>query len=200
MRLFFWMRQVAFGSKTEPDYNLDQLINLYFQKTVLAYAVFFLVYVAGMLGVLGWLTRRQSRAPSALRAHAQLVERFRSFAYPSIAGLFGSSSVLFAKSVGKLVQSSIVGQEGASDQWTRGETYVLLLALLVSLVLQTLFLNAGLAHPDGTMLYVVPIYIAFWVVSSCAVGMVRFQPCLAFVFGSIATRCCVLMIWAALLW
>lgn len=150
---------VVFGSKDEPSYDLQALEALYFQPAVYAYAALFVAYVGGVLAALAHLDRRRVHSPAA--------ERFRALAFPSVAGAFGSASVLFAKSVGQLALTTVQG----ANQFGHGETYALLVALLTAVGLQTALLNRGLAL--HAVLFVVPVYQAFWVVSSCAVGMVR---------------------------
>jgi len=94
---------------------------------------------------------------------------FRAFAYPSLAGVFGAHSVLFAKSATEPVKATAAG----NNQFNNPLAYFFVLFLIGMVYLQMKFLNLGLSKADA--LYVVPVYQVCWVVMNAVVGMTYFR-------------------------
>lgn len=175
---------ITFGNKEETEYTLGQLLDFYQETQFVVYFIVFLSYVFGTFGAL-WYYQNRQRASDRTRGWI----RWHAFAYPSLAGAFGAHSVLFAKSGGELVRVTSRG----NNQFSHPVSYVIILLMVVSLVLQMRLLNAGLKHADA--LFVVPVYQVCWVIMNCIVGMTYFKDyenmsalqILAFVVGVIIT-------------
>lgn len=86
---------LVFGSKSDHEYTLETLVDLYSQPLFIGYACFFVIYVAAMVVLLRYLTIKKRRRRHSFTPFDAKMERF---AYPSLAGAFGAHSVLFAKS------------------------------------------------------------------------------------------------------
>lgn len=91
--------------------------------------------------------------------------------YAAAGGLAGSCSVLFGKSVAEIVKPGITDGDGSG--WGRYETYLIIMAMSVTLYFQMKGLNGGLAfHPA---VFVLPVYQTCWIMGSIVGGGVYFR-------------------------
>merc|ERR1711907_698041 len=91
------------------------------------------------------------------------------FAFPAMAGAIGAQSVLFAKCSVELITNAAYGTENIFQY---PETYLLMLATAVTVVLQVTWINRGLRYFDTS--YMVPVFQAFWIPLSVMSGLIFF--------------------------
>jgi hypothetical protein len=155
---------ISFGSKGETKATLHDMALLFLRPLFIVYVVIAFVY-AGFVGVYMRYYRRR-------RARGRLTPReihLHSCVFPTLAGLCGGHSVLFAKACGQIV---IVTADG-ENQFIYWGTYMLFFLLGAFLFLQVKFLNMGLVRANA--LLVVPVYQVSWVFANATVGMVYWR-------------------------
>lgn len=87
-----------------------------------------------------------------------------------MAGSIGAQSVLFAKCSVELLSNTFHGIENSFDHV---ETYFLIAAMGVTVILQVTWINRGLRYFDTS--YMVPVFQAFWIPLSVLSGLIFFQ-------------------------
>jgi hypothetical protein len=155
---------ISFGSKGETNATLHDMALLFLRPLFIVYVCIAFVY-AGLMGVYMRYYRR-------LRARGTLTPgqiHLHSCVFPTIAGLCGGHSVLFAKACGQIV---IVTSDG-DNQFVFWGTYMLFVLMGLFLFLQVKFLNMGLVRANA--LLVVPVYQVSWVFANATVGMVYWR-------------------------
>ncbi|OQS02391.1 hypothetical protein THRCLA_05234 [Thraustotheca clavata] len=163
---------VVFASHNSPSYTLDDLKLLYDNTGTIVYFVIVLILILLHYTVIKCVEslNMSSRRHRMINVGKPAVwSTVRLVAYSGMGGLMGGQSVLFAKSTAELVKSAING----GDCFQHPETYAIIVALGVCLVLQMHFLNGGLVNYDA--LSVVPIYQAYWIISGVMGGAIYFQ-------------------------
>jgi hypothetical protein len=151
----------VFGKHDDTSYTLKQLIDLYLRWDMLIYAVitvsFLLVlYVHynrtnstssiypyqfnnpnnGRFSMLR-SAQRVLRKKGALSAEYKSILKTHPLSYAGLAGVFGAQSVMFAKSVTELIKETTQG----NNQFDKPLTYVLLLAMVLTIAVQVMKLN-----------------------------------------------------------
>jgi len=101
----------------------------------------------------------------------QKVRLLHGFCKSAAGGLAGSCSVLFGKSVAEIVKPCFTDGDGSG--FGKYQTYLVILAMAGTLVVQMKGLNEGLEfHPA---VFVVPVYQTFWIMGSIIGGGVYFK-------------------------
>lgn len=101
----------------------------------------------------------------------QKLRLFHGFCKAAAGGLAGSCSVLFGKGVAEIVKPCFTDNDGSG--FTHYQTYLIILAMAGTLVIQMKGLNGGLEfHPA---VFVVPVYQTFWIMGSIIGGGVYFK-------------------------
>lgn len=117
-------------------------------------------------------TIKDAATPMAMLKHIpQHLRLFHGFCFAAAGGLAGSCSVLFGKSIAELIKPGFThGNHGA---WEEYQTYLIIVAMVCTLLVQMKGLNSGLAfHPA---VYIVPVYQSFWIMGSIVGGSVYFK-------------------------
>lgn len=152
---------VIFAGHSTPEYELQDLIDLYQQHAMYAYMFFVFVFLAALFGLTKYIEKTHNFENGI----------YHIVCYGGIAGTFGGQSVLLAKSTVELLKSAIWGADGAAV-FTNVAPYLILCGLIICLVFQVFFLNGGLARFDA--LVVVPVYQSFWILMSVLGGIMYF--------------------------
>ncbi|KAJ1620157.1 magnesium transporter, partial [Pavlovales sp. CCMP2436] len=95
-------------------------------------------------------------------------------AYPILASMYATWTVLLIKSIGELIKETFRG----NNQLLRWETYMLLIGVIISAPSQLRYLNAGLRHFEA--LFIVPVFYVFWIFGSITVGGIYFDEFMGF--------------------
>lgn len=152
---------IIFASHVEKGYSLEQLKSLYAKDRMLIYGII----VPSMLLFHYYLIHSVSKSPiitSNYRNKSGMV------GYAGFAGIAGGQSVLFAKSTIELIKDASHGNRVFYDP----VTYLIILMMIGSLLIQISFLNGGLKGYDA--LKVIPVYQSYWILSSVLGGLVYF--------------------------
>jgi hypothetical protein len=96
-------------------------------------------------------------------------EKWHPLLYCTLSGLFGGESVLMAKTTAVLLRATMDGD----NQFTKGLTYLFLIAMVATIVIQTHYLATSLKYFDA--LYVVPVFQCFWITGSTVGGAIFYQ-------------------------
>lgn len=86
-------------------------------------------------------------------------------AYPLCASCIGAWTVLLSKSTGELVKESV---RSGQNEFDKVESWFIGGGFLISLPLQFLYINKGLAHFES--LYIIPIFYSTWLIGSILMG------------------------------
>jgi len=97
---------------------------------------------------------------------------YHAFAYAYMGGILGSCSVLFGKTVAEMLKG-IFREQSDWSAWGTYQFYMFLIAMLITLLFQMKFLNAGLKYHDT--LIVVPIYQTWWILGGIIGGGTYFK-------------------------
>eukprot|EP00500_Bicosoecida_sp_ms1_P000682 CAMPEP_0203809258 /NCGR_PEP_ID=MMETSP0115-20131106/2157_1 /ASSEMBLY_ACC=CAM_ASM_000227 /TAXON_ID=33651 /ORGANISM="Bicosoecid sp, Strain ms1" /LENGTH=386 /DNA_ID=CAMNT_0050717975 /DNA_START=78 /DNA_END=1235 /DNA_ORIENTATION=+ len=168
----------VYADKSEGTYTLDELIVLYEEPAFIIYAIVVgggsvALYVAvrqiekiyaaaTVVGATGGLQRAKSRRYARFRS-------FHQFVYPTLSGVLGAQSVLFAKSTAELIKASFRG----ANQWTDPATYLIALCMFGAIFSQLHFLAEGLRRFDAV--YVIPVFQCWFIVITIVGGAVYFK-------------------------
>nr|CCA16969.1 conserved hypothetical protein [Albugo laibachii Nc14] len=163
---------VVFASHTTPSYTLTMLLALYENVLTCGYFAFVIVCIVlhyGMIKAVETCNLNTRQHHFIEFGTPAFWTRIRMIGYAGLAGTLGGQSVLFAKSCAELLKSSMSGD----SPFKHFETYAFIIALFVCLLFQVHFLNCGLLHFDALLM--VPVYQAYWIVSSVLGGAIYFQ-------------------------
>ncbi|CCI47841.1 hypothetical protein ABG067_006643 [Albugo candida] len=163
---------VVFASHTTPSYTLTMLLTLYENVLTCVYFAFVIVCIVlhyGMIKVVETCHLNTRQHHMIEFGSLAFWTRVRMIGYAGLAGTLGGQSVLFAKSCAELLKSSMSGD----SPFKHFETYAFIVALSFCLLFQVHFLNCGLLHFDALLM--VPVYQAYWIVSSVLGGAIYFQ-------------------------
>lgn len=168
----------AFADKSEDTYTLDELTALYAEPAFIAYAIF----VIGGSAALYLCVKRIEKLYDAATEVGQRAEQARSserryakwkklhqFVYPTLSGVLGAQSVLFAKSTAELIKASFRG----NMQWDDPGTYLIACCMFGAIFSQLHFLAEGLRRFDAV--YVIPVFQCWFIVITILGGAVYFQ-------------------------
>ncbi|RHZ29050.1 hypothetical protein DYB26_014476, partial [Aphanomyces astaci] len=157
-----------YGSHENVEYTLEILIHLYYRWDMLIYLV---VIIAVVWVLIGMLKRAElvlkKKGPASLEYKAVL--KLHPLTYAGLAGVFGAQSVMFAKSSGELLKQTLRGD----NQFDKFLTYVIIVALVITISLETHCLSLGLKYFDA--LYIVPVFQCFFITFSVIGGAVYFE-------------------------
>ncbi|CAK4607863.1 unnamed protein product [Aphanomyces euteiches] len=157
-----------FGAHQDTEYTLDDLLHLYYRWDMLIYLILILIVLWALFAML-------KKAEITLKKKGPLSEEYKTvlkihpLSYAGLAGTFGAQSVMFAKSTGELIKQSARG----NNQFDKVLTYVIILALVLTISLQTHCLSLGLKYFDA--LYIVPVFQCFFIMFSVISGAVYFE-------------------------
>ena len=155
---------ISFGSKAETTTTLPEMAQLFLRTLFIVYVIVAFAYTGVVASYLHYYKRMKSRNQVTAR-----MKYLHSFVFPTLAGLCGGHSVLFAKACGQIVIQTSSGD----NQFAYWGTYMLFMLLGGFLFLQVKFLNMGLIRANA--LLVVPVYQVSWVVANATVGMVYWR-------------------------
>ncbi|ETV81337.1 hypothetical protein H257_05884 [Aphanomyces astaci] len=157
-----------YGSHENVEYTLEILIHLYYRWDMLIYLI---VIIAVVWVLIGMLKRAElvlkKKGPASLEYKAVL--KLHPLTYAGLAGVFGAQSVMFAKSSGELLKQTLRGD----NQFDKFLTYVIIVALVITISLETHCLSLGLKYFDA--LYIVPVFQCFFITFSVIGGAVYFE-------------------------
>ena len=155
---------VAAASHSNVICDIDSLFALYWTRHFIVYALTLLALVAGLLSLV-------RRAEALEAAHGfdsdayQALFKYHRISYPALSGVFGSQSVLFARTVSEMMVGSA---RGGRNMLLYPGTFAVAGALASCVVLQVYFLNLGLSRFES--LYVVPMFTSTWIVGTALGG------------------------------
>uniref|UniRef100_A0A7S1GDF7 Uncharacterized protein n=1 Tax=Bicosoecida sp. CB-2014 TaxID=1486930 RepID=A0A7S1GDF7_9STRA len=153
---------VAFASHKDCLLTVDQLFDLYTTERFAYYASLIVSTVMLFLVAIRHMEIVELENPYLYRKKYMKLHRF---SYASLSGIVGAQSVLFAKTTVELFMDWL-----DSGRFFLGyfPTYLVLLAMGMSVTLQIYWLNCGLARWDA--LYNVPVFQSFWILVSVMGG------------------------------
>lgn len=161
---------VAYGALgdlgEDKYYGARDLQELYHRWIVFGYGMSILILLASFL----WILRRceilVKNGRSSSPEYQGLLARLHPISYAASAGIFGSFSVTFGKSIGELMRAT--SDDKVSNQLEEPLTYVFLICMVATILLQTHFLAQGLEFFDA--LFIVPVFQCFFIVLSILGG------------------------------
>eukprot|EP01029_Cantina_marsupialis_P023936 TRINITY_DN603_c0_g1_i10.p1 TRINITY_DN603_c0_g1~~TRINITY_DN603_c0_g1_i10.p1 ORF type:complete len:602 (+),score=120.78 TRINITY_DN603_c0_g1_i10:160-1965(+) len=159
---------VMFASHKNSLHTLEQLYSLYERKQFAVYFSVLVVILIVWLLIIRRIEYIQKRHGGDSPQYKSW-EKFHRFSYPSISGIVGAQSVLFAKTVVEMVMDTI---NGGNVFFFRIQSYPILILLGLCITLQVYWLNCGLARFDA--LYNVPIFQSFWISFSVIGGGIHY--------------------------
>jgi hypothetical protein len=169
----------ASGDKRSSCYTLDQLVQLYGEPAFIGYIIGVSVVSVGV-----YIFARYARA---LRARVgpwapeyQRLRKAHMFAYPTLSGVLGAQSVLFAKSTAELIKSTARGD----NQLVFFGFYAIIAAMVFTIVSQLHWLALALKHADA--LFVIPVFQCWFITVSIIGGGVYFNELDGMSTGAIA--------------
>lgn len=168
---------VIYAGHSTPTYELEDLIQLYCQPVMYAYIISVGVFLATLIGGAKYIERPGSSGAYHQNGLVHVI------CYGGSAGTFGGQSVLLAKSTVELVKSAVWGPEVSSSSaspFLRLETWLIITGMIVCLICQISYLNAGLKRFDA--LVMVPVYQSFWILMSVLGGIMYFEEYTTFTF------------------
>lgn len=188
MILFGCILAVIFAPKQTEFTSVDYLLHRYTQPTFALYAMVILGIIAFFVISLHQTERSLELGETDALEYARL-QRFHRFGYPTLGGVIGAQSVLFAKSLDELLISTIADVDSYGAFYNHIQTILLLVAMVVCIFGQIYYVNMGLRKWDA--LYVVPIFQSNWIVFSVIGGGVFYEEfahfsllqCISFVSG-----------------
>lgn len=132
------------------------------------FIVFAALHVVAMLAVNVFVVLKERKMAASQSDKLSLLtpsERKQlRFAYPLVASMYATWTVLLVKTVGELLKETFRGE----NQFTRWEAYMFFLGAALSAPLQVYYLNSGLRLFES--LFIVPAFYFAWVCGSVAVG------------------------------
>mmetsp|Transcript_13690 Transcript_13690/g.20845 ORF Transcript_13690/g.20845 Transcript_13690/m.20845 type:complete len:399 (+) Transcript_13690:150-1346(+) len=163
---------VWFGPHETPDYTVQELLDL-FSTTRFAVYITILLSCIGTLLVF-WYALRDTEQEPKLCFRGRLTSdvtrmRLLRFTYPSLAGLIGGNTAVYAKAFIELCKTTVKG----TNQFNHPGTYLMFVLMCTCVSVQLIFLNAGFKRYES--LYIVPIYQVFFMVSGILGAMFYFN-------------------------
>jgi hypothetical protein len=150
--------------------TIDTLLERWRRTDFIIFTVIHFTALA-LLNTYVYRVERRMRAESegTTRCLADWQGRRLRVAYAILASMYATWTVLLIKSIGELVKETARG----INQLVRWETYMIIIAAVISALSQLRYLNAGLRHFEA--LFIVPVFYAFWVFGSITVGGIYFD-------------------------
>ena len=185
---------IAFGDHSEVTYSLSELQGFFIELRFIGFTA-----GAGGMAVLSFIYLRKAeplkhRLMEAKRNHANSLkthdltsaiktehvikqwqkmyerwEKIHPVCYCYLAGYFGAQTLIFAKCIAELLRTTGEGD----NQFVFLLTYVFLIGMLVTIVVETHFLAHGLKFFDA--LYIVPVFQCFFISLGAMSGGVFFN-------------------------
>jgi len=160
--------QVAlFADKNETCYTVDELVSFYARTAFIIYAIVvcilffsFLYLVKHIEHILELYGPKSDKYTKFRRIHPIL--------YPALSGLFGSQSVLFAKTTIELLKTLT-----RDNHFVQFRTYSTACTMLLCILLQIHWLARGLEKFDAV--FIVPVFQCFFITISIVGGGVYFN-------------------------
>jgi drug/metabolite transporter (DMT)-like permease len=152
-----------FGAIGEPAHSLDQLLELLGRQTFIIWMVMQGLLVVTIVAVAGSLQRMHIALTPRIRL-------FRGLAYGCISGILSAHSLLVAKSAVELVVCTIV--DGA-NQFTRWQSWMIVLGLVFLALTQLYYLNLGLKLVSTSVLY--PLIFCVYNIVAILDGLIYFK-------------------------
>mmetsp|Transcript_16370 Transcript_16370/g.24125 ORF Transcript_16370/g.24125 Transcript_16370/m.24125 type:complete len:448 (-) Transcript_16370:38-1381(-) len=161
---------VWFGPHETPDYDVPKLMDLFSSTRFAVYFTLLMLWI-GLLLLCWWGLKDLNKPKLATFQKWQRTTRSSvlRFTYPALAGSIGGNTAVYAKAMIELVKTTIKGD----NQLIYFGFYLMIVLMLLSLLGQLNFLNAGLKYYDA--LYVVPVYQVFWITSGILGAMFFFD-------------------------
>lgn len=156
---------VVFADHNSVPYRSEEIFSFFFKTSFQVYAVLVTAFIIGLLAFTQYM---EQYPPHSAYFQSKVV--YLRFAFPSMAGAIGAQSVLFAKCSVEMISNTMYGTENAFKYW---QTYVLIMAMFVTVILQVTWINRGLRYFDTS--YMVPVFQAFWIPLSVMSGLIFFQ-------------------------
>jgi hypothetical protein len=162
------------GENQIREYSLDDLMMMY-QKGLM---VIYMVVVASIVTSLFLILRRCEKSDSESGiAHVggrsermgALLRRWHPVCYAGMSGIFGSCSVIMAASTMQLIKTTFRGQ----NEFIRYQPYLIIVAMVAFIMMQTHFLALGLKYFDS--LFIVPVFQCFFIIFSIFGGAIYFR-------------------------
>jgi uncharacterized membrane protein len=158
---------VAFASHDNGVHQLEQLYASFYRTAFLFYAVAVIVF---MVFVFVMIHHYEAIENDPVR-YTSAKESWHRLSYPALSGTIGAQSVLFAKCLVEMIVDAVHSSQ--SRFYERWQSYLIIAALIVCIVLQIKWLNDGLIRFDAS--FEVPVFQAFWVVLSVTSGMIFYR-------------------------
>jgi magnesium transporter len=153
-----------FGAIPEPAHNLDQLLDLLWQRPFVTWVigqavlVIFVVVIAGGLG-------RFPKLSSSPR-----MRLLRGLVYGFISGILSAHSLLVAKSAVELLVRTIVDRRNQFNRW---QSWAILSSLILLALAQLYYLHRGLKLVSTSVLY--PLVFCIYNIIAILDGLIYFR-------------------------
>lgn len=154
-----------FGAIGEPAHNLDQLLALVERRQfiiwMIAQIVLVVIIITGAKS-LKWMNPWTSNSPR--------MRLFRGMAYGAVSGILSAHSLLVAKLAVELLVRTIVDK---NNEFTRWQSWMILLGLLALALTQLYYLHRGLKLCSTSMLY--PFVFCVYNIIAILDGLIYFN-------------------------
>jgi hypothetical protein len=143
------------ADKTNATYDLPCILKLYGRMIFIIYTVVLTALVAWMWSLARWLNKEReagSTSPTYLRWKIM-----HPIVLSGLSGIVGAQSVLFAKCSAELFKVTFDGD----NQFTKWETYVIILSMTFTIINQLQWLANALKYFDAVI--VIPLFQAFFI-------------------------------------
>ena len=152
-----------FGAIGEPAHSLDQLLELLGRQSFVIWMVMQALLVVSIVAIAGSLKRMHISLTPRIRL-------FRGLAYGCISGILSAHSLLVAKSAVELLVCTII--DGV-NQFTRWQSWVIVLGLVFLALTQLYYLNRGLKLVSTSVLY--PLIFCVYNIVAILDGLIYFK-------------------------
>ncbi|KAK9479511.1 magnesium transporter NIPA-domain-containing protein [Lipomyces japonicus] len=153
----------AFGALPEPNHSLEELLYLLSQSPFLAWFGSTIVIVVVLLLILRMMRTWR-------RGHSRRGKITRGVLFGIVSGILSAHTLLLAKSAVELLLRSIVDKD---NQFTRWQTWLIVLGLVVLALTQLVFLHQGLKLCSTSVLY--PLVFCVYNIVTILDGLIYFQ-------------------------
>jgi uncharacterized membrane protein len=150
---------VAFASHKQAEFTIDELYSFFSTNK-------FRLYITVIIGILSsvsywvWNIEQKEKLYGQNHRFYQKWQKFHRFSYAAMSGVAGAQSVLFAKLLVELIKNTFA-PGSTKNMFADPYSYMVIMAMALSIFLQIYWLNCGLARWDA--LYNVPVFQSFWI-------------------------------------
>lgn len=153
---------VASSSQKSQEYNLEILKCLYREDGFIIFAVLISLWVLALVGLFKYADKLEEREDPR---YYPFWAKIHPVSITALSGTLGAQSLLFAKSVSIILRGVYAPTKGGDGgaAFAKFETYLILFAMIFTIVTQTHTLNMALQRFDSVI--VLPLFQVFWIIT-----------------------------------